>query len=68
MNSNTRTGFLNLDHWILSRCLDKFLEICTAVSLKYVPMRKIDGSSKSKSQTPRERKNLMGKRRRINLN
>ena len=47
--------------------LDKFLEICTAVSLKYVPIRKIDGSSKSKSQIPRERKNLMRKRRRINL-
>ena len=47
--------------------LDKFLEVCTAVSLKYVPIRKIDGSSKSKSQIPRERKNLMRKRRRINL-
>ena len=30
--------------------LDKNLEICTAVSLKYVPIRKIDGSSTSKSQ------------------
>ena len=47
--------------------LDKFLEICRAVSLKYVAIRKIDGSSKSKSQIPRERKNLMRKRRRINL-
>ena len=47
--------------------LDKFLEICRAVSLKYVPIRNIDGSSKSKSQIPREQKNLMRKRRRINL-
>ena len=47
--------------------LDKFLEICRAVSLKYVPIKKIDGSSKSKSQIPRERKNLRRKRRRINL-
>ena len=47
--------------------LDKILEICTAVSLKYVPIQKIDGSSKSKSQIPRQRKNLMRKRRRINL-
>ena len=47
--------------------LDKFLEICTAVSLRNVPIRMIDGFSKSKSQIPRERKNLMRKRRRIDL-
>ena len=47
--------------------LDKFLEICRAVSLKYVPIRKLDSSSKSESQIPRDRKNLMRKRRRINL-
>ena len=59
-----RAEFRSLD---LHQMLGRFLEICIEVSEKYVPKRKVNCSSKTKSQIPRERKNLMRKRRRIKI-
>ena len=45
--------------------LSKFMEICRSVTAKYVPARNKNGSTQRKSHIPRDRKNLMQKRRRI---
>ena len=47
--------------------LSKFLEICESIVAKYVPTRTKSALSQRKSHIPRDRKNLMRKRRRINV-
>ena len=47
--------------------LSRFVEICKSISSKYVPARKKNVASQRKSHIPRDRKNLMRKRRRINV-
>ena len=43
----------------------KFVEICIDISTKYVPLRKTRVTSQTKSFIPRDRKNLMRRKRRI---
>ena len=43
----------------------KFVEICIEISTKYVPFRKTRVTSQTKSFIPRDRKNLMRRKRRI---
>ena len=77
---NENTDWLRIDHelaqqdWEMEfralnprQMLSKFLAICKAISSKYAPIRKKDISAQRKSQIPRDRKNLMRKRRRINV-
>ena len=77
---NENTEWLRIDHelaqqdWEMEfralnprQMLSKFLAICKAISSKYAPIRKKDISAHRKSQIPRDRKNLMRKRRRINV-
>ena len=45
----------------------KFMEICKSVTAKYVPAKNKNASAQRKSHIPRDRKNLMRKRRRINV-
>ena len=45
--------------------LKKFVEICLEISLKYVPLRKKREKSQTRSYIPRDRKNLMRRKRRI---
>ena len=47
------------------KMLKKFVEICIDISIKYVPLRKTRGKSQTKSHIPRDRKNLMRRKRRI---
>ena len=47
--------------------LSKLLEICEAIVAKYVPTRAKNTTSQRKSYIPRDRRNLMRKRRRINI-
>ena len=47
--------------------LNKLLEICEDIVARYVPTRKRSSTSQKKSHIPRDRKNLMRTRRRINI-
>ena len=47
------------------KMLEKFVEICKDIAIKYVPLRKSKAKSKSNSYIPRDRKNLMRRKRRI---
>ena len=47
------------------KMFERFVEVCTDISTKYVPLRKTRVTSQTKSFIPRDRKNLMRRKMRI---